>query len=95
MSEREQVVSHDLFATSTILIPHERARARARSRALERERVSEGEQVVSHDLFATSTILIPHGNRFAVHPPYWFVAAMNPVEELEVRSHFIININIL
>ena len=26
-----------------------------------------------------------HGNRFAVHPPYWFVASMNPDEELEVR----------
>ena len=39
----------------------------------------------SDDYFATSTILIPHGNRFAVHAPYWFVAAMNPVEELEVR----------
>jgi hypothetical protein len=29
--------------------------------------------------------VVEHGNRFAVHPPYWFVASMNPDEELEVR----------
>mmetsp|Transcript_40785 Transcript_40785/g.96132 ORF Transcript_40785/g.96132 Transcript_40785/m.96132 type:complete len:871 (-) Transcript_40785:64-2676(-) len=43
--------------------------------------------VVSHDYFKTSDIKVLHGNRFAFHDPYYFVAAMNPLEELEVILH--------
>eukprot|EP00960_Hanusia_phi_P077226 768667-Hanusia_phi.AAC.8 len=43
--------------------------------------------VISHDFFKNSDIIVPHGNRFALHRPYWFVAAMNPEEELEVKLH--------
>jgi len=43
--------------------------------------------VRTHDFFETSEIVIAHGNRFAIHSPYWFVAAMNPQEELEVKLH--------
>ena len=43
--------------------------------------------VISHDFFDTSSVVVKHGNRFALHHPYWFVAAMNPQEELEVTLH--------
>ena len=45
--------------------------------------------VISHDFFDTSSVVVKHGNRFALHHPYWFVAAMNPQEELEVTLHVI------
>ena len=43
--------------------------------------------VVSHDFFENSKAVVKHGNRFALHDSYWFVAAMNPQEELEVTLH--------
>ena len=43
--------------------------------------------VLSNDWFDTNTVVVKHGNRFALHHPYWFVAAMNPEEELEVTLH--------
>jgi hypothetical protein len=34
--------------------------------------------VLSHDWFESTKVIVKHGNRFALHHPYWFVAAMNP-----------------